>query len=72
MYGFGVCVGGWGEAQNLLSGQGLKSFVYFIPKLEERGKLIVVQTGPWIQMPRPEHHGGSVSHIGSSADTEQP
>lgn len=39
----GVCAWGWG--QNLLSGQGLKSFVCFIPELEERGGLIT-RLGP--------------------------
>lgn len=39
----GVCAWGWG--QNLLSGQGLKSFVSFIPEVEERGGLIA-RLGP--------------------------
>lgn len=49
--------------KNLLPGQRLKGFVCFIPELEERGGLIAKQTGPWAQLPRPEHHSDSVSHL---------
>ena len=66
-----MCAWGWGWGQNLLSGQGLKSFMYLIPKLEESGKLRAKLTGPWTQLPRPEHRGDGVSHICSSADMEQ-
>lgn len=54
--GTGIREGG----RNLLSGQGLKGFVCFIPELEESGGLIAKLTGPWAQLPRPEHHGDGV------------
>ena len=62
--GFGMCAWGWGWGQNLLSGQGLKSFMYLIPKLEESGKLRAKLTGPWTQLPRPRASWGwRFSHL---------
>lgn len=66
-----MCVRGWRWGQNLLSGQRLKSFMHLILKLEDSGKLRAKLTGPWTQLPKSERHGDGVSHMCSSANTEQ-